>query len=125
MPRLVGALRRSQIKYPQFGSWLDLDGSGPMSGKRRRNPLKLGDTSARGYGTAHQRERAKWVPIVNASDAVCTRCGRPIMAGTAWDLDHTDDRRGYLGPAHRACNRGRRQRGLAELEQPTRFSRVW
>jgi hypothetical protein len=83
-------------------------------------------TTARGYGTRHQAERKKWIPVVNAGNAVCTRCGRPIVAGTAWDLDHTDDRRGYLGPAHRTCNRGHRRRGLpAELEQPTRFSRRW
>jgi hypothetical protein len=99
-----------------------------MSGRKRRNPQELASTSKRGYGTHHQAERKKWVPIVNAGDAVCTRCGRLIVAGTAWDLDHTDDRRGYLGVAHRTCNRGqpsRRRRGLAELEPPPRHSRVW
>jgi len=24
-----------------------------------------------------------------------------------WDLDHTDDGLGYLGPAHRTCNRSK------------------
>jgi hypothetical protein len=32
-------------------------------------------------------------------------CGRTVTAAEPWDLDHTDDGTGYLGPAHRSCNR--------------------
>jgi hypothetical protein len=59
-----------------------------------------------GPGTRHQAERKKWIPVIDAGNALCARCGRPIVTGTPWDLDHSDDRGGYLGPAHRACNRG-------------------
>jgi hypothetical protein len=70
-------------------------------------------TTARGYGWTHQKERAKWKPYVDAGMCICPRCGQPIQPGSLWDLDHTDDRAGYLGPSHRACNRstsGRRRR---------------
>jgi hypothetical protein len=42
-------------------------------------------------------------PLV-AGLAVCVRCREPIEAGSAWALDHRDDRNGYLGPAHHRCN---------------------
>jgi hypothetical protein len=51
---------------------------------------------------------------------LCARCRRPIIPGTHFDLDHTDDRTGYLGPSHRRCNRshaGRRGRAK-QLEGP-------
>lgn len=41
---------------------------------------------------------------VDAGQARCCRCGRPILPGTAWHADHSEDRRGYLGAAHAACN---------------------
>ena len=47
----------------------------------------------------------------------CARCGGLIAAGEPWDLDHKDDRRGYLGPSHSACNRA--------TQKPRRRSRVW
>jgi hypothetical protein len=40
-----------------------------------------------------------------AAGSVRVRCGRPVRPGEAWDLDHSDDRAGYLGVAHRQCNR--------------------
>jgi hypothetical protein len=72
----------------------------------------------RGYGRDHKRERALWEKRIAAGGVTCARpdCGRPIVPGMLWDLDHTDDRSGYLGPSHRHCNRkagavkGNRQR---------------
>ena len=74
--------------------------------------------AARGYGAAHQRERAKWKPTVEAGNADCALCHDPIEPGSEWHLDHTPDRQGYRGPAHASCNRkdGAR-RGRAKQEQ--------
>jgi len=62
-----------------------------------------GGTAARGYGGRHQRLRARLLP--DAYGQPCTRCGQPLQIGQAIDLDHTDDRAGYAGFAHRSCNR--------------------
>lgn len=61
--------------------------------------------AARGYGPAHRRTRQAWQPAVEAGTVRCARCGNPIHPEEPWDLDHTPDRRGYLGPSHRTCNR--------------------
>lgn len=50
--------------------------------------------------------RRRLEPLVASGLAVCARCGEPIEAGAAWDLDHSDDRSGYLAPSHLKCNRG-------------------
>lgn len=63
-------------------------------------------TTDRGYGAEHQKLRRNWSAIVDTGSALCARCGKPIQPGTAWDLDHTDDRTGYRGPSHARCNRG-------------------
>ena len=68
----------------------------------------MSSTTARGYGAPHQRLRRAIAVQVDAGQALCTRCGQLIEPGSAWDLDHTDDRSGYLGPAHAAHNRGAR-----------------
>jgi hypothetical protein len=60
-------------------------------------------TAARGYGAAHQARRAK--TLTAAYGEACGRCGKPMLEGQALDLDHTDDRTGYMGFAHAACNR--------------------
>jgi hypothetical protein len=75
-------------------------------------------TSLRGYGRHHQVLRAQVAPAVAAGTVKCARCGKPIRPGEPWDLDHDDtNRKRYLGPSHRKCNRatsGRRHQ-----------SRVW
>jgi hypothetical protein len=57
------------------------------------------------YGRAHRRLREIWAPRVAAGLVACVRCGERILPGRAWDLDHSDDGRGYQGPAHARCNR--------------------
>jgi hypothetical protein len=74
-------------------------------------PLKT--TNQRGYGQHHQVLRKQVAPRVAAGVVNCARCGKPIHPNEPFDLDHDDnDRRRYLGPSHRACNRatsGRRR----------------
>jgi hypothetical protein len=62
-------------------------------------------TAGRGYGAAHRKRRAQWAKRVAAGDVNCARCGQPIRPDEPWDLDHTPDRTGYLGPSHARCNR--------------------
>jgi hypothetical protein len=72
---------------------------------------KRGDTTARGYGTRHQKLRAQIKPYVEAGQANCWRCGRAIHPGMPWDLGHDDDdRTQYRGPEHVKCNRATRNR---------------
>jgi hypothetical protein len=61
-------------------------------------------TTTRGYGWAHQRERARWLRIVAHGGVTCARCGTPIT-GTRWDLGHNDDRTQWTGPECIPCNR--------------------
>jgi hypothetical protein len=74
--------------------------------------LRRGKTSARGYGFRHQRLRARWAPKVAGGKVNCARCGERISPLEVWHLDHTDDRTGYLGPSHEACNVGARGGGV-------------
>lgn len=62
-------------------------------------------TTQRGYGQAHQAERKRWAPIVQAGNAVCARCQKPLAPDEPYDLGHTDDRTTWQGPEHRRCNR--------------------
>lgn len=48
--------------------------------------------------------RAALAVTVAAGRARCCRCGGFIAPGAPWHADHTNDRRGYLGAAHQACN---------------------
>lgn len=61
-------------------------------------------TAEKGYGAPHQRLRRAVAADVKAGRATCSRCGRAIVPGTRWHLDHSDDRATYLGPAHKRCN---------------------
>lgn len=88
---------------------------------------------ARGYGVAHQAERARWAPKVDAGQVDCARCGEPIIPGRPWDLGHDDnDRSVYQGPEHRHCNReagGRNGAAVSNakrgLQPVVRTSRDW
>jgi hypothetical protein len=104
-----------------------------MAKKARRHwPTK--DPIARGYGSEHRRLRAHWQQVIDAGEEVlCVRCYRPILPRLhAFDLDHTEDRLGWLGPAHRFCNRShaaRKGNALRAQQKPLRpkwrTSREW
>ena len=92
-------------------------------------PQDYGTTTARGYGRAHQLERARWKPIVDAGQAdchaeTCLMGDRWIEPGTPWHLGHTVDRTAWTGPEHARCNtsegatRGNQARG-APTPPPT------
>jgi hypothetical protein len=70
-------------------------------------------TAERGYGAAHQAEKERWRPIVDAGQAYCAevvcleeRDGRSrwLEPDTPWHLAHDDGQQGYRGPAHQRCN---------------------
>jgi hypothetical protein len=74
-----------------------------------------GLTTRRGYGTQHQKLRAKLAPLVAAGMTRCVRCGEPIRPGQRWALDHSDApgshaAGAYYGPSHWACNQAARNR---------------
>ena len=74
----------------------------------RRRKHKRPSTAARGYGPGHEARRRKVDPLVQTGTVPCARCGELIEKNEPWDLDHRDDRRGYLGPSHARCNRSTR-----------------
>jgi hypothetical protein len=93
-----------------------------------------GTTPGRGYGYQHQQLREQYRPQVDAGQAYCQqpRCvmpGRWIPPGTPWDLGHTDDRTGWIGPCHAKCNRvaGNRspRRRRRRVSRPFITSRRW
>jgi hypothetical protein len=87
-------------------------------------------------GAHHQKLRALIRPAVAGGLVRCCRgpecfvselvngveLGGFIEPGQLWDLDHTNDRRGYLGAAHAKCNRSA---GARKRNAKTRRSRVW
>lgn len=88
---------------------------------------QLASTTRRGYGAAHQRERARWEPLVKAGGVNCARCQKPIEPDQPFDLGHNDDRTGYNGPEHVACNRGAGARNAtaARVQRSQTVSREW
>jgi hypothetical protein len=83
---------------------------------------RRGGTAARGYGSVHQRLRARIAPVVARGGVRCARCGELIRPGQPWDLGHDDhDRSRYTGPEHEACNRAT----SAHRARPVRSSRSW
>lgn len=73
---------------------------------RRERDSNRPNSTARGYGAAHQKLRAQWALRVDRGEVSCARCGRWIAPGTPWDLGHDDlDRSKYSGPEHARCNR--------------------
>jgi len=92
---------------------------------------RAGNTTTKGYGIAHQRERQRWALRVDAGLVDCFRCHQPIEPGRPWDLGHTDDRTTWTGPEHLSCNRkaggsnGALVTNAMRQRDPVRTSRDW
>lgn len=67
-----------------------------------------GGTTARGYGQQHQVARKRALADFTPGVTVCARGGEVMWANDLPELDHTDDRTGYLGLSCRRHNRGAR-----------------
>lgn len=64
-----------------------------------------GTTTERGYNGSHRALRKRLIAQWRPGDP-CARCGLPMYGPAAMiDLGHTEDRTGYVGLEHRACNR--------------------
>lgn len=65
---------------------------------------RRGSSTARGYGTAHQRLRAAWQRRIDEGEhVVCATCPT-VITGRAWQLGHDHVNGGYLGPQCVDCN---------------------
>lgn len=89
-------------------------GSAPKT-RRPRAVRPSGATSLRGYGTEHQYQRAVALQAFVPGEP-CARCREPMLAADPLDLDHTEDRDGYLGLSHRWCNRSHKPNGTPRSE---------
>lgn len=56
------------------------------------------------YDYRHQQIRKALIASGYWLMAPCPRCAEPMKPGQRLDLDHTDDRAGYLGLSHSSCN---------------------
>lgn len=83
------------------------------------------------YRHAHQAERKRWQPVVDAGEAycaerICKMSTRWIAPGSRWDLAHDETGTVYLGPAHHSCNRsegaarGNRMRAGRLVKRPAK-----
>lgn len=99
----VGYMRRcAYTRCPR----LVPDGDRYCSEHKRARDHERGNSTQRGYGSAHQRERARWSQRMMAGErVVCPRCGCHILPGQCWDLGHNDSRDAWTGPEHAHCNR--------------------
>ena len=82
----------------------------------------MSDLRDRGSTRAWRRRRAQWQQLVDRGDAVCWRCGHPILPGQPWDLGHLTDRAAGgqdrdTAPEHRGCNRSAGARRLARVAE--------
>lgn len=91
--------------------------------RKARNARGSGkpSTAKRGYDYAHQLLRAKLLPL--AYGTPCALCGLVMNEGDELHLDHTEDRDGYRGMTHAACNvldgarRGGQRARMARVER--------
>jgi hypothetical protein len=85
------------------------------SQRRARATTGRPTTTARGYGTIHQRRAKQLVAQAAATGAPCGICGQPCLPGQQLVAHHPDGKPSRadqatcrLVPAHKACNDGYR-----------------
>lgn len=97
------------------------------------------NTTARGYGASHRKQRAAWQARIDAGELVRCACRRDdcpdhhgqcptlIRSGDRWDLGHAADRRFYTGPECVGCNRsaGARHAAAVTNGRPRMVRRGW
>jgi hypothetical protein len=78
-----------------------------MTTRTRRSSATRGQSN-----TGPHKTLRKWLlaDLARRPGQPCARCGLPMYVTQDLDLDHTDDRTGYLGLSHRSCNRRAGQR---------------
>jgi hypothetical protein len=83
-------------------------------------------TTERGYGNDHQKARRAALAAMTDGQP-CSRCRRPMYRSQPLHLDHTEDRRGYLGLAHARCNMiaGASKGGRRRARRTASPARVW
>lgn len=70
---------------------------------RRATDQARGTRTQRGYGAAHQTERAQIAADIRAGkDIRCVTCNQPLTPD--FHYGHTDDRTGHIGPQCPLCN---------------------
>lgn len=82
----------------------ELTPGGPCVAHRRQREQQRGTRQARGYDAQHDRLRRQWARRINTGTVRCARCTKPILPGSDWHLDHSDDRLTYLGASCATCN---------------------
>lgn len=70
---------------------------------RKAKDKARGSRQERGYGRAHELTRAALLP--DAYGTHCPHCDDYMWPHQELDLDHTEDRTGYVGIVHASCNR--------------------
>jgi hypothetical protein len=94
------------------------------SGTSSRGRAGIGSVECIGR-RGHRQLRAQWSRRVEAGAVECARCGELILLGETWDLDHRDDRRGYLGPSHARSNRATSSHRVEREGWFDPTSRIW
>ena len=91
------------------GALIEAGSRGTCEGCSRQRERMRGSRQARGYGAQHDAVRAA---REDAYGQRCHLCGERMWPHQELEPDHTEDRTGYRGWTHAACNhRDGAQRG--------------
>ena len=87
-----------------------------VTSRRKETTMSSGRTRGRTNDGPHKTLRRRLLAdLARRPGQPCARCGLPMYVTQLLDLDHTDDRAGYLGLSHRACNRRDGQRKTTSI----------